>query len=135
LGWSCKKAKPGRKLFEYTFDLVQSSGFTPKGRIVGEVQDRRPVECVSFYEALVFCNRLSMLSNLTPVYSIGGSTNPKDWGIIPDDNDETWNAVVCDWNANGYRLPTLAEWYIASRAGQKDGEWLSGKDLTDIACI
>jgi len=127
-----RKQNPDGSYTEY-FDLVESSGFTPKGRIVGEVQEKRPVECVSFYEALVFCNKLSMLSNLTPVYSINGSTNPKDWGIIPDDNNEDWNAIVCDWNANGYRLPTLAEWYIASRAGQKDGEWYQGKELTDIA--
>lgn len=127
-----RKQNPDGSYTEY-FDLVESSGFTPKGRIVGEVQERRPVECVSFYDALVFCNRLSILSDLTPVYSINGSTNPKDWGIIPEDNDEAWNAVVCDWNANGYRLPTLAEWYIASRAGQKDGEWFGGKSLDDVA--
>lgn len=115
------------------FDLIRSSGFISKGPVPGEVQEKRPVESVSFYDALVFCNKLSMLSNLTPVYSISGSTNPKDWGIAPEKNNEIWNAVVCDWNANGYRLPTAAQWYIASRAGQNYDEWLNGKTLGDFA--
>jgi len=39
------------------------------------------------------------------VYSISGSTNPDDWGLVPNWNNVTWNAAVCDWNADGYRLP------------------------------
>ncbi|MFA5527463.1 MAG: SUMF1/EgtB/PvdO family nonheme iron enzyme, partial [Peptostreptococcales bacterium] len=101
----------------YMFDLVKSSDGAPKGTVPGEVQARRAVDSVSWYDALVFCNKLSMLSNFTPVYSINGSTNPKDWGIVPTSNNDAWNAVAANWDANGYRLPTSAEWYIASRAG------------------
>lgn len=78
-----------------------------------------PVESVSWYNALVFCNKLSMLEGLTPVYSIEGSTDPAVWvsnagGSVPTSNNSAWNAVSCNWGANGYRLPTEMEWLWAA---------------------
>ena len=85
---------------------------------LGEAEKKRPVEMVSWYDVLVFCNRLSRNEGLTPVYSISGSTNPNDWGNAPTvSNDPTWDAVAMDINAKGYRLPTEAEWEYVSRAG------------------
>lgn len=83
----------------------------------GEVQAKRPVEQVSWYDALVFCNRLSIQDGLTPVYSINGSTDTATWGSVPASSDATWNGVIANWNASGYRLPTEAEWEYACRAG------------------
>ncbi len=91
-----------------------------------------PVNCVSWYEALVYCNTLSIKEKLTPCYAIGGKTNPNEWGAVPTANDSTWDAARCDFTANGYRLPTEAEWEWAARGGE-NYTYAGSDDIDEVA--
>ena len=76
----------------------------------GEIQGKRPVECVTWYDAIEFCNKLSELEGLTPAYTITGRNPASGYPI-------TNAAVTANWNNNGYRLPTEAQWEYAASAG------------------
>jgi len=79
--------------------------------------DNYPVYSVSWYDALVFCNKLSMAEGLTPAYRISNSTDPSVWGTVPTISNTTWNAVEVVSGSNGYRLPTEAQWEYAAKGG------------------
>lgn len=100
----------------------------------GESQANRPVERVSWYHTLIFCNKKSIAEGLTPCYAISGKTNPDEWGAVPEyhgnTTDATWDAVTCDFSANGYRLPTGEEWECAAFGG---AEGVQADNPTDYA--
>ncbi|GAB1483222.1 hypothetical protein MASR2M78_20380 [Treponema sp.] len=84
-----------------------------------------PVHSVSWYWAIIFCNKLSLLEGLSPAYSVYVAGTPVDFtalnqSTVPLVNDANWNAVTRNGNADGYRLPTETEWAWAAMGANQD---------------
>lgn len=92
------------------------------------------VSSVNWYDALVYCNERSKTENLTPCYSINGSTDTSTWGDAPASKNETWDAAVCNFEANGYRLPTEAEWEFLIRGGE-NFTYAGSNDIDEVAWV
>ncbi len=125
---------PGMNILMLRFEVTQQwyelfMGENPSEHKGG---DTYPVEMVSWYDAIYFCNKFSKGFGLTPVYSVNGTTDVTQWGYVPHRRNIIEGEVVWNKNANGFRLPTLEEWEYAARGGQ-NYKYAGSDNLAEVA--
>lgn len=90
-----------------------------------------PVEFVSWYDAIYFCNKLSEKLGFTPVYAVDGKTDVATWNYTPHEGESIEGEISQNLSANGFRLPTVEEWQYAARGGQ-NYEYSGSNNLDEV---
>ena len=121
-------AVPGQNFSILATEVTQELYESVMGENPSEFKGEKnlPVENVSWVDAVAFCNELSVKEGLKPCYSYKENTNAAPWGLDNNEmsywSENKWKKFnknfACDTTADGYRLPTVAEWLWAAMGGQ-----------------
>ena len=91
----------------------QEGSMGRRGKAPTEERKLEPVVTINWRDAIVWCNALSEIQGLTPCYTYKGEV------LKSSVNSAEVDLAECNWNADGYRLPSEAEWEYAGRLTKK----------------
>ncbi|MBL8814891.1 MAG: protein kinase [Planctomyces sp.] len=111
--WICDSEVSVGLFREFVEDPQYPSTEKPPHQVHHSVQhsptDLHPVQYVTWYDAILFCNWLSIKDGFTPAYHRTGAVE-----VLANQEIDVWQR---DESASGYRLPTISEWEYACLAG------------------
>lgn len=134
---------PEKKLLMYNSEVSQKlyslvTHTNPSYKEYTYEIEKYPIDKISIYDAICFCNRISDIYQLTPVYSVNGETDISKWPVKPFTTSlKTWPddakiTIKQNAKADGFRLPTVDEWRYAANK-RKDYVYKSKTDFEKSA--
>jgi formylglycine-generating enzyme required for sulfatase activity len=116
-------------LWKSIYSLATNSAYGYGFDYTGEISPpEQPVYSADWYDAVKWCNARSQEAGLTPVYYTDSGLS-----VIYKTGDV--DAVYANWSANGYRLPTEAEWEKAARGGLSGLRFPWGNTISESQAI